>query len=159
MQHLVWIYNRLHNVFLTFHQLTWRAAPAVAAGATDAVVQPGGVGEGVSLVRCPRWWQTLLGVVDSRHVEPCMRAIDTRTHMLFYILMVSFHAIWSTVFPTHHACVIVLYCFGFVLLDHTCKAAGIGGGTGKVVALRDGRGPATEKRAISCVTTLQRFQF
>lgn len=41
------IYNRLHKV------LTWRAATTVAAGAADAVLQPGAVGEGVALVRRP----------------------------------------------------------------------------------------------------------
>lgn len=49
---------------------------------------------------------------------------------------------------TLHACVIVLRGLGFILLNDTGEAAGVGGGAGEVVTLRDGRGPAAEIRTV-----------
>lgn len=51
---------------------------------------------------------------------------------------------------TLHARVVVLCGLCLVVLHHTGKAAGVGGGAGEVLTLGDGWGPATEIRTVLC---------
>lgn len=96
---------------------TWRVTATGVTGAAHTVLQPGTVGEGVTLVWRPSRGQTLLKENVCMHVRPGQFKTARLTRP-------------ACDDSAHHASVVVFRGLCVILLHNTGKAALIGGGAG-----------------------------